>query len=203
MHRNLSVLAEKRELNPTDAGRSYLEGEHWVLWKQIMFFHNSINRLQFSEPKAFLKVFVIWSMIALPCCVTFCCTTMNQLYIHPLLLGASASHLHPEAAHSTDWAPSSAAHHCTQQLPTSYLLYVWSAVLPNLSCPLFPTLCPHVLTLKSACLYSCPINRFICTVFSRYCMISGSSDLPSSLNSDFCSKMMHKLKHILCVCICT
>ena len=61
------------------------------------------------------------------------------------------------------WAPCPA-----QQLATSYLFYTWwciyvSSTLPV--CPPFPSLqCPLVHSLH-LCLYSCPANRLVCTIF--------------------------------------
>ena len=73
----------------------------------------------------------------------------------------------PLGHHSVpSWAPCA-----IEQLPTSYFthggVYIYHCSSPNLSHPPLLPLCPHVHSL-CLCLYSCPANRFICTIFSRF-----------------------------------
>ena len=74
-----------------------------------------------------------------------------------------------------------------QQLPASYLFHTWScvcvkAILSSSHLPLCLP-CPQVCSLHS-CLYSCPANRFVCTIFSGFCIHVLIYDICFSL-SDF------------------
>ena len=47
------------------------------------------------------------------------------------------------------------------------VVYIYHCSSPNLSHPPLLPLCPHFHSLY-LCLYSCPANRIICTIFSRF-----------------------------------
>ena len=93
---------------------------------------------------------------------------MNQLfiYIHPLPLGDPSRPIHPTPLghhRALSWAP------CViEQLPTSYLFYtrycIYARAIFQSVSPSPSPLCLHIHFLHLR-LYSCPENRFICTIF--------------------------------------
>ena len=108
-----------------------------------------------------------WSIIALPCCVSFCyATEVNRSCVctYPL-------HRKPPATSSRQHTPlgyhralsslcSKAGSH---QLPISHrVLYICWAQSPSVSHPPLPRLCPYICFLH-LCLHSYPANSFIWT----------------------------------------
>ena len=106
---------------------------------------------------------VYWSVNALQFCVSFCCTTVNQLYVY--------MYLHP--VESPSHLPSLLGHHralswafCTiYSFPLAIYLTHGSVYISMLLSQFVPSSlsppCPYAHSL-CRCLYSCPENRFIC-----------------------------------------
>ena len=96
---------------------------------------------------------------------SFCCTT----WIHPLSLELPSC---PSSHRSRSPQSTELSSLCSQQPPTSSVLhmavYIWQSY-SQLFHPLLPPLCPQVHSL-CLCLYSCPAERFVCTIFSRFCI---------------------------------
>ena len=113
-------------------------------------------------------------MIALQCCVSFWKTKWISymyvcvcvyIYISPLCLGTPCPHpTHLGHHRALSWAPCAIL-----QNPTGYLFYTLYCIYIKPNPPIHPTLLfpPHV---HSLCVgfYSCPSNRFICTIFSTF-----------------------------------
>ena len=82
---------------------------------------------------------------------------------YPLPL-ASPSHppyLTPLGGHrALSWSPCA-----MQQLPTSYLFYIWQCIYVNATFSLRPSLPTPLKSVLNVCIYSCPTTRFISTIF--------------------------------------
>ena len=117
-----------------------------------------------------------WRIIALQCCADFCHTktgiSCKYTYIPSLLnLSPTSLPVPPFWVITEHLAELSMA---IQQLPASQLFYPWSCTCVvmytcqwrslNSSHPLLPPLYPQVHSLF-LCLYSCPEDRFISTIF--------------------------------------
>ena len=115
--------------------------------------------------------FFYQSIIPLQCFVSFCYTTneVNQLYVYlyPLSLGP--------LSHHPPIPPIQVTTEHRAELPVLYSMFllaiyfmhgsVYMSILISQFIPPSPSLpCPHVHSLH-LCLYSCPANRFICTIF--------------------------------------
>ena len=88
----------------------------------------------------------------------------THIYISSLLSLPPTVHPTPLGHHrALSWAPCA-----IQQLPPSYLFYTQWYIYVNATlsiCPTLPfSLYPQVHS-SCPCLYSCPANRFICTIF--------------------------------------
>ena len=109
--------------------------------------------------------FFNWCVIALQCCVSFCCKTTWTSYKYTCV-SSLLNHLLPPS-HLSRWAQSSemsslwptAASHWQSILHMVVYMSVLPSIHPSLSFPL-PPLCPCVCSLYLH-LYSCPANRFI------------------------------------------
>ena len=111
--------------------------------------------------------FIYWSIVALQCHAHFCCVTkwISYRYTYtpsPLRVPPTPSPSPPiwvTAEHRTEfcvlYSGSSLDTHFTQ------LVYICRSRSPNSAHPT-PSPGPHVHPLR---LYSCPANRFICTIF--------------------------------------
>ena len=94
------------------------------------------------SPKQFLNLFFNWSVIALQCYVSFCCTTtwISYMYTYILSLLNLPPALPPPFTslgyHRTpSWAPG-----VMQQLPTSHLFYTWQCVYVSATLSVHPVL---------------------------------------------------------------
>ena len=66
-------------------------------------------------------------------------------------------------------------------------------ISPSCSCP-FPCPCHHSLCL---CLYSCPANKFISTIFSRFHIYEGDQYVANDSNSTQGHCFFHPISYIL------
>ena len=120
----------------------------------------------------FLLIFN-WRIIALQCCAGFWHRTMwislQYTYVPfflTLLLIACPPHSTPLGYYRVpDWAP-----YVIQQLPTSYLFYIWWCICFNVALSIhptlsFPTVSASLFSTSVSLFYSCPANRFISTIF--------------------------------------
>ena len=91
------------------------------------------------------NIYLLLGIVALEYCVSLCCTTKGISYIfscNPSLPPSSSTHPCPPPGHqsTTSWAP------CViQQVPISYLFYMWWCihVNPNLPIHFTPPPPPH------------------------------------------------------------
>ena len=115
--------------------------------------------------------FLNWGIGALPLCLCFCYTMKWISYIYIYIYIYTHTHPLPPTYHPTPLrhhrAPSCAP--CTiQHVSTSNHFYTWQCtyVSPNFPIPPtpYPPLGPHINSL-CLCLYCCPANTFIYTIF--------------------------------------
>ena len=110
-----------------------------------------------------------WGIIALQCCMSFGCTKKGISSVStesPSLWPSLPAAPHPTSPGITEHRAGSPALWAGPHWPSSSqaVVHVCQAQSPNLSQPPFLPLGPHVHPLHLH-LYSCPANRFICTIF--------------------------------------
>ena len=114
----------------------------------------------------FLKKFFYWSIIALQRCVSFCCTMKWISYMYtdiPSLVALPSHSTHLVITEHRAELPV-----LYSRFPLAIYFTHGSVFMSNLISQFIPSspspLCPHIHSLHLR-LYSCPENRFICTIF--------------------------------------
>ena len=114
----------------------------------------------------FFKLIFNGRIIDLQCCVGFCHTMMwishKYTYVSPLLNLPPRTYPIPSFCIVTEYQIELPVLYSNFALPM--VIYMFQCYSLNSFYPLLPLLCPEVCSL-CLCLYSCPANTFISTIF--------------------------------------
>ena len=112
--------------------------------------------------------FLNWGIIALPWCVSFCCTASDQLCVRlcPLPVEPPSPDAHPQVLTEQGAELPALASRLPPAVP---LLYYVSAAFPTP--PTLSSRHPQCPQARSPRLYSCPARMSICTVFLDFIYI--------------------------------